>query len=160
MTRTVSVLLPRGGREGGCSSTELRTAAAGFSSGPTWRTSYSSSLSACQSKTPALPFLSQYFSVKKKKKKKDFLLSHLETRGGEPLSERLNGARPVVLDEIWHRVVSPGVSVDHKLPRYALVDQEVSTAISTSANKQSLNHWSLLAGDPSPNVSRLRETHL
>lgn len=113
MTPTVSVRLLLGGREGRCSKAEWMTAVAGVSSGPTWMTSYSSSLSACQSKTPVQPPVQP--PVHHLAKDKHTLSSHLETRGGETFSKGLNGARLVVLDELGHRVVNSGVSVEQKL---------------------------------------------
>lgn len=64
------------------------------------------------------------------------MLSHLKTRGRKPLPEWLNQARLVVFNEIEHSVVDSVVSIDQKLPRYALVDQEVSTPISASATSK------------------------
>lgn len=113
---TVSVLLVLGGREGGCSKSKFLTALAGFSSGPTWMTSYSSSLSACQSKTPVEP--SFFISVAQQKEKRFFLLfsSYLKTRGRKPFPKWLNGGRLVVFNEIRHRVVNSLVPIKQELP--------------------------------------------
>lgn len=136
---TFSVLLLLGGREGGWSKSEFwgfcvfLTAPRGFSSEPTWMISYSSSFSACQSKTPVgTSFFTKCYSLKSDWR----ILSHLKTRGGQMLSKWLNGARLVVFDEIGHCVVNSVVSMDQKLAWFALVYHKMSTPVPASAMRK------------------------
>lgn len=63
-------------------------------------------------------------------------MSHLNTRGCQVLPERLDGLRPVVVNEFWQRVMAGSVTTDQKLSWFTLVNHEMSTAIPASATRR------------------------
>lgn len=60
-------------------------------------------------------------------------MSHLNAGGCQVLPERLDGLRPVVLNELWQRVMAGSVATDQKLSWFTLIDDEMSTAIPAPA---------------------------
>lgn len=62
-------------------------------------------------------------------------MSHLNARGCQVLPERLDGLRPVVVNEFWQRTMAGRITTDQKPPWFTLVDDEMSTAIPASATR-------------------------